>query len=230
MKRPREQDSRNNTWTWLCLLCDFSPLTICSFIAMNVHCSACVLGLSGLLQSSSTDLARSQHAMNTYRRQTHPKSPDPPLSSQIWLFCSLPICFMHTHTQTYSSCLCSSYFSFKTFWELTRAFLFIFFNLDPLISYSIFSSFPELCYPLIPPSSGILSFFCPSPSFLQPSLNSRETESWNMYLIILKIKLIQVWNKYPEKICNAQRLLLHHSWDLIAYSVMINLKLKHVFF
>ncbi len=55
---------------------------------------------AGLEWSSPVEQLISQHTMNIYRRQTHPKSPDPPLSSQIWLFCSLPICFMHTHTNT----------------------------------------------------------------------------------------------------------------------------------
>lgn len=156
------------------------PLTICSFKAVNVHCSACVLGLSGLLQLCSTDLARSQHAMNVYRRQTHPKSPDPPfIQSDMALLLSTHLFYAHANTNIFLVTL-FLIFLFQPhcceFWELTWAFLFIFFNSVPLISYSIFSSFPELCYPLIPPSSGILSFFCPSPSFLQPSLNSRETQ------------------------------------------------------
>ncbi len=77
------------------------------------------------------------------------------------------------------------------------------------------------------------SLFFLSIPIVYPSITKLKrdaAESWNMYLVILKMKLIQAWKKYPEERCNAQMLLLHHSWDLIVHSVMINLKLKHVFF
>jgi len=108
-------------------------------------------------------------------------------------------------------------------------------SLPSLITCSIFSSFPTLCYHLIPPSYGILYY---SISFLSipivpptiTTLKRDATKSWNMFLFILYIKQILAWKKYPAKIFNAQRLFLHHSWDFVAFTVMFNLRLKQVLF
>lgn len=62
--RPREQDSRNNIWIWLCLLCDCLPSNHLFFHIVE------------WLEWSSTNLARPQHAMSMYRRQMNTKSPD----------------------------------------------------------------------------------------------------------------------------------------------------------
>lgn len=170
--RWREQDFKN-IWIWLCLLCDRLPTSHLFFHSGECSSHCMCVGL----EWSSSNLARPQHAMNMYRRQMNfPISwsliyPAKYGSSALYPSVSC------MHTQTYSSCLCSSYFQFTNIAvRVLGADVSCSLDLPSLITYSIFSSFPQLCYTF----SAIIwhfVFLCISLSFSVLSVHSHRSSN-----------------------------------------------------